>query len=74
MYIQRSAIPVPKEGLEYFPVVGILGPRQYGKTTLAKTLISAWEGVFLDEDITELATLSDYELRINKIHNTQIVF
>ncbi len=36
--IQRSILPQIQQALAYFPVVGIIGPRQVGKTTLAKIL------------------------------------
>jgi uncharacterized protein len=36
--IQRAILPQIQEALTFFPVVGIIGPRQVGKTTLAKIL------------------------------------
>ncbi len=36
--IDRYILPQVQEALTYFPVVGIIGPRQVGKTTLAKIL------------------------------------
>ncbi len=36
--IQRSIIPQIQQALGYFPVIGIIGPRQVGKTTLAKII------------------------------------
>ncbi len=36
--IQRALLPQIQEALTFFPVVGIIGPRQVGKTTLAKIL------------------------------------
>lgn len=38
MYITRSLGPYIQKGAEYFPVIAILGPRQSGKTTLAKKI------------------------------------
>ena len=38
MYIKRILEKDIKEGSRFFPVVGILGPRQSGKTTLAKKM------------------------------------
>ncbi len=40
MYIPRYATESILEWLHYFPMVGIIGPRQIGKTTLAKKLMS----------------------------------
>lgn len=48
--------------LNDFPVVALLGPRQVGKTTLARLLSSRWEGTthFFDlEDPDDQARLSD---------------
>jgi uncharacterized protein len=36
--IQRMILPQIEQALTFFPVVGIIGPRQVGKTTLAKIL------------------------------------
>ena len=38
MIIERQIIKQVLRNLTYFPVVGIVGPRQVGKTTLAKVL------------------------------------
>ena len=49
MYERHSAIAV-KTALDDTPVVFIMGPRQSGKTTLAKSLIDdAWEYISLDD-------------------------
>jgi hypothetical protein len=49
--------------LKNFPVVGLLGPRQCGKSTLARQLLQDWpESVYLDlERSSDLARLSDPE-------------
>lgn len=53
--------------LEHFPSVAILGPRQIGKTTLAKSLIS---------DITKEIVYLDLELPqdVNRLSNPQVFF
>ncbi|MCD4682760.1 MAG: ATP-binding protein [Bacteroidales bacterium] len=53
--------------LEHFPAVAILGPRQIGKTTLAKSLVS-----YIDKDVVYL----DLELPVdlNKLSNPQTFF
>lgn len=48
--------------LHHFPVVALLGPRQVGKTTLARELAASWPGPvkhFDLEDPDDLARLSD---------------
>lgn len=37
-----------KKYLDYFPVVGVLGPRQVGKTTLVKQMLPGWTHLDLD--------------------------
>lgn len=49
-------------GLRQFPVVALLGPRQVGKTTLARQLMAQWDGPthhFDLEDPDDQARLSD---------------
>ena len=52
-----------RKALQQLPAVAILGPRQCGKTTLARQLVKAVEGVlYLDlERPSDLARLSDPE-------------
>lgn len=64
--IQRSLTSDIKKALTYFPVVGIIGPRQVGKTTLAKQLISEltrpnlYLDLELDEDVARLGNAQAY--------------
>ena len=54
MYIKRDMEKDLKEGAKYFPVVAILGPRQSGKTTLAKQVFQKHIYVSLEDvDIRE---------------------
>jgi predicted AAA+ superfamily ATPase len=49
-------------GLKEFPVLALLGPRQVGKTTLARQFAAEWRGPhhhFDLEDPDDLARLSD---------------
>lgn len=41
--IQRELYTTILENLNYFPVTGIVGPRQVGKTTLAKSIIAQYQ-------------------------------
>jgi len=56
--IGRSLQQVIQKSLSFFPAVGILGPRQVGKTTLAKQLVSDLTRPFLYFD---LELLDDYQ-------------
>ena len=68
--IQESILEI----LKYFPVVGIIGPRQVGKTTLAKSIIKEIkekESIYIDlENPKDLAKLTDpvlfFERNIDK--------
>jgi len=54
-----------KNSLSYFPVVAIIGPRQVGKTTLAKTIMQGLDRptLYLDLELhSDLNKLNDAEL------------
>jgi predicted AAA+ superfamily ATPase len=63
-YISRSVEPLVLKDLHYFPVVAILGPRQCGKSTLAKMLKDKiGPSIYLDlESPSDLRKLDDPEL------------
>jgi len=46
--IPRRLQAVVEERLSHLPAVGLLGPRQVGKTTLAATIGAARESIYLD--------------------------
>ena len=63
------------EFLDYFPVIGLLGPRQVGKTTLVKHNIPAFkkDSIYIDlESPEDYNKLSDAELFLNN-HEDKIV-
>jgi predicted AAA+ superfamily ATPase len=67
--IARSITPQIEEALTFFPVVGIIGPRQVGKTTLAKIIQQqiAKPTLFLDlERDTDLQKLAEPELYLQQ--------
>ena len=52
IYINRKIEPSVRKNLKDFPVVAILGPRQCGKSTLAKRIISLRKkSVYLDLEL-----------------------
>ena len=62
--------------LEYFPVLGITGPRQVGKTTLSKKLAGEIEKevIYLDmENPTDLSKLSEPALYFEKNEDACII-
>ena len=64
MILRRIAADI-KKSLEFFPVVALIGPRQVGKTTLAKLIMSALEKptLYLDLELqSDLFKLNDAEL------------
>ena len=58
--IARSLAETVAARLRQFPAVALIGPRQVGKTTLARGLAGAADSVYLDlEDPADLAKLDD---------------
>lgn len=75
--LQRHAIRQIISDLEYFPVVGIVGPRQVGKTTLAKIvqrqIKPESDSVYLDLELdADRRKLSDAETYL-KYHQDKCV-
>ncbi|HXN21317.1 MAG TPA: ATP-binding protein [Candidatus Dormibacteraeota bacterium] len=73
--IERAIKPVIGELLTRFPAVGLLGPRQVGKTTLALSLADEWKGqaVYLDLELpSDRAKLSDPQLYLGQ-HEDRLV-
>jgi len=65
--IKRSYEPLLHEYLKMFPCVGIIGPRQCGKTTLLQTLPEAWKRIDLERtsDFQLVARDAELFLRLN---------
>lgn len=64
--IERKIAAEIMENIHYFPVIGIIGPRQVGKTTLAKELQhqlpkpSIYLDLELEEDLIRLQNAQSY--------------
>ncbi|MFD1628350.1 ATP-binding protein [Pseudopedobacter beijingensis] len=74
--IFREAEAEIKELFDQFPAVGILGPRQIGKTTLALQIAESIspEPIYLDlESPSDLAKLTEPELYFNEHSNRVII-
>lgn len=62
--------------LDQFPVVGLLGARQVGKTTLARRLVERWDGpvtLFDLEDPTDRARLEDPKLALEPLKGLVVI-
>lgn len=74
--LKRHAIKQILQDLEYFPVVGIVGPRQAGKTTLAKHIIAQLDNtksIYLDLELgADRRKLEDAETYL-KYHQDKCV-
>jgi hypothetical protein len=72
--LNRRVYPVIEQALEQFPAVALLGPRQAGKTTLARAITAGRAGsLYLDlERPSDLAKLADPELFLSR-HIDQLV-
>jgi predicted AAA+ superfamily ATPase len=73
--IDRNIIPQVIDSLKYFPVVSIIGPRQVGKTTLAKTVVGEFSKrhIYLDLELhSDLFKLNDAELFLSN-HTDKLV-
>lgn len=73
MVRHRQIVPLLQEYLSIFPAVGLLGPRQVGKTTLVKNLKLDRESIYIDlEKASDRAKLVDPELFL-KTHTDKTV-
>jgi predicted AAA+ superfamily ATPase len=71
--IPRRLLPVLTEGLAEAPAVGLLGPRQAGKTTLALEVAKGRRAVYLDlESEADRAKLAEPELYLPQ-HEDKLV-
>ena len=69
MYIKRFLEADIAQGMLYFPVVAILGPRQSGKTTLAKKMFTKHHYVTLEEPDMRKAAVNDPRSFLNLHRN-----
>ena len=63
-----------ERALKNFPIVGLIGSRQVGKTTLAREIASKQDAVFLDlERPSDLAKLDEPELYLHEQTDNLVV-
>lgn len=74
IYIPRSLENDVRRGLEEFPAVAVLGPRQCGKSTLARHVIESFpKSIYLDlERPSDARKLSDPELFLDHYNDRLI--
>jgi predicted AAA+ superfamily ATPase len=53
MILRHTQLKQLADKLADFPVVALLGPRQVGKTTLARQLAAQWQGPFRHFDLED---------------------
>ncbi len=71
--IPRRIAPDINSRLKLFPAVALLGPRQVGKTTLARAIADSRESVYLDlENPNHIRKLAD-PLRYLSAHEKRLV-
>ena len=74
MVKQRYIQSLFEEYMEIFPAVGIVGPRQVGKTTLVKNLSWAKNKIYLDlEKASDRAKLSDVQLFLTNHQDNTVI-
>jgi predicted AAA+ superfamily ATPase len=75
--LPRRVITKLQQSLSEFPVTALLGPRQVGKTTLARLVVSGMppdKAVYLDLELpSDLAKLAEPELYLKGHHNRLVV-
>ncbi|PSL04476.1 ATP-binding protein [Cecembia rubra] len=74
MVKKRYIWPLLQEYLSLFPAVGLIGPRQVGKTTLVKNLLLEKESIYLDlEKASDKAKLVNAELFLKTHQNKTVI-
>ncbi|RZS95839.1 ATP-binding protein [Cecembia calidifontis] len=74
MVKKRYIWPLLQEYLSLFPAVGLIGPRQVGKTTLVKNLLLEKESIYLDlEKASDKAKLANAELFLKTHQNKTVI-
>jgi predicted AAA+ superfamily ATPase len=74
--IKRLLQDIIIHSLQKYPVVGILGSRQVGKTTLAKSVKKSVrpDAVYLDLELpSDVNKLQDAELYLRQFENTLVI-
>ncbi len=76
MFIERSLLESIQKSLTRFPVVGLIGCRQVGKTTLARVLTSSLhkDAIYLDLELpSDMVKLEEPELYLAPLHDRLVI-
>jgi len=74
MITRRQYLETIRERLKSFPVVSVLGPRQVGKTTLARTIAGEQPSHFFDlEDVDALARLAQPKIALDRLEGLVVL-
>ncbi|MBT4962543.1 MAG: AAA family ATPase [Francisellaceae bacterium] len=74
LYVKRVLEPVLLEYLDSFPVVGITGPRQSGKSTFIKEMLGAnYRYISLDEN-NILEFFQDDPVKFMEVYHDKVIF
>lgn len=71
MFIERKITPILQKLCRQFPVLGVLGPRQSGKTTLVKEMFSSYKYFNLEEPDTRRFATEDPRSFLQTLENEQ---
>jgi hypothetical protein len=74
MITRKHYLDLIRERLKSFPVVSVLGPRQVGKTTLARVIAGEQPGHFFDlEDVDALARLAEPKAALERLEGLVVL-
>ena len=75
LFVQRAeTVARIRAGIKSSPVIAILGPRQCGKTTLAKSICEAMNGEYFDlEDVGDRARLRNPQLALSRLRGLVVL-
>ncbi len=72
-YIPRNLETVIREAVRQFPVIGLTGPRQTGKSTLLQHLFPGYEYFTFDDPVLRASAIDDPGMFINNISGETII-
>jgi predicted AAA+ superfamily ATPase len=73
-YVPREAEKLVRQYLEIFPIVGIGGPRQSGKSTLIRNLLKETHQYVTFDDFRIRQQFADDPIRFMKTWNDQVIY